>query len=198
MNSSRYLNLALLALLLAGPVAVSAQQPDEKPQESVPKQDESRPEASKPAESKPAPKPDKQMQHQDQPKAQQKEEKQEQKQDQKQQKEQQTLEKQGNSNQMAPAQQQGHMAPPSGKSARIPENTFHANFGRQHTFVVNQPVIVAGRPQIVYGGYTFVFLDPWPAEWAYTDDCYIDYVDGEYFLFDLLHPGIRIALFVSM
>ena len=27
-------------------------------------------------------------------------------------------------------------------------------------------------------------------------NCYIDYIDGEYFLFDLLHPGIRIAVFV--
>jgi hypothetical protein len=188
MKSSRYLNVALLAMLFASPAAVFAQQPDEKPQE--PKQEESKPAESKPATSKP----DKQMQ-QDQQKAQQKEDKQEQKQEQKQQKEQ---EKQGNSNQMAPAQQQSHMAPPSGKSVHIPDNTFHQNFGRQHTFVVNQPVIVSGRPQVVYGGYTFVFLDPWPGEWAYTDDCYIDYIDGEYFLFDLLHPGIRIALFVSM
>jgi len=26
----------------------------------------------------------------------------------------------------------------------------------------------------------------------------VDYIDGEYFLFDLLHPGVRIALFVVM
>jgi len=41
-------------------------------------------------------------------------------------------------------------------------------------------------------------VDAWPVDWAYTDDCYIDYVDGEYFLFDLLHPGIRVAVFVVM
>jgi hypothetical protein len=41
-------------------------------------------------------------------------------------------------------------------------------------------------------------VDAWPAGWAYTDDCYIDYIDGEYFLFDLLHPGVRIAVFVVM
>ena len=35
-----------------------------------------------------------------------------------------------------------------------------------------------------------------PAEWTYDDDCYVDYVDGEYFLFDLRHPGVRIALMV--
>jgi len=44
--------------------------------------------------------------------------------------------------------------------------------------------------------YTFIFLDPWPAEWLLTDDCYIDYIDGEYFLLDAFHPGIRLALFV--
>jgi hypothetical protein len=197
MNSSRCLNLALLTMLFAGTAVVFAQQPDERPQEpkqEEPKQEESRPAESKPPESKPST--SKPAQAQDQQKTQQKEEKQEQKQEQKQQKAQ---EKQGNPNQMAPAQQQqSHMAAPSGKSAHIPDNTFHQNFGRQHTFVVNQPVIVAGRPQIVYGGYTFVFIDPWPVEWAYTDNCYIDYIDGEYFLFDLLHPGIRIALFVSL
>lgn len=30
----------------------------------------------------------------------------------------------------------------------------------------------------------------------HADDCYVDYIDGEYFLFDLLHPGVRIALIV--
>ncbi len=57
-------------------------------------------------------------------------------------------------------------------------------------------VVVQGQPGIVYGGYSFVFVDVWPAEWSYDDDCYVDYVDGEYFLFDVLHPGVRIALFV--
>ena len=27
---------------------------------------------------------------------------------------------------------------------------------------------------------------------------YVDYVDGDYFLYDLRHPGMRIALFVEM
>jgi len=27
-----------------------------------------------------------------------------------------------------------------------------------------------------------------------TDDCYIDYIDGEYVLIDLSHPGMQIAL----
>ena len=89
-------------------------------------------------------------------------------------------------------------ARPAGKSAHIPNEKFRANFGRQHTFVVNRPVVVQGQPQFVYGGYTFVFVDPWPVEWVYTDDCYIEYIDGDYFLFDVLHPGVRVALFVVM
>lgn len=95
--------------------------------------------------------------------------------------------------------QQGH-ARPAGKSARIPDPKFKASFGRQHSFKVNQVIqqttVVPGQTQFVYSGYTFVILDPWPAEWLFTDDCYIDYVDDDYFLFDAFHPGIRVALFV--
>ena len=95
--------------------------------------------------------------------------------------------------------QQGH-ARPAGKSARIPDPKFKASFGRPHSFRVNQVIqqttVVPGQTQFIYSGYTFVILDPWPAEWLYTDDCYIDYVDDDYYLFDAFHPGIRIALFV--
>jgi hypothetical protein len=100
------------------------------------------------------------------------------------------------------AQPQGHsgqnMAQPAGQSGHIPDNKFRANFGRQHTVVIRQPVIVEGQPRFQFGGYWFVISDPWPAGWLYTDDCYIDYVDGEYFLFDLLHPGVRVVLVVVM
>jgi hypothetical protein len=64
--------------------------------------------------------------------------------------------------------------------------------------VVNRVTVVEGQPRFQYSGYWFALVDAWPADWAYTDDCYIDYVDGEYFLFDLLHPGIRVAVFVVM
>lgn len=95
--------------------------------------------------------------------------------------------------------QQGR-ARPTGKSAHIPDAKFRASFGRQHSFKVNQVIqqttVVAGQTHFVYSGYTFVFVDPWPAEWLFTDACYIDYVDDDYFLFDAFHPGIRVALFV--
>ena len=89
-------------------------------------------------------------------------------------------------------------ARPAGKGGHIPDDKFRSSFGKQHTFHPSRPTVVNGQPTFVYGGYSFVMVDPWPAEWAYSDDCYIDYVDGEYFLFDVLHPGMRIALFVSM
>jgi hypothetical protein len=82
------------------------------------------------------------------------------------------------------------------QSARIPDDKFRAHFGRSHTIVINQPVIVGGQPRFQSGGYWFIISDPWPTGWAYTDTCYVDYIDGEYFLFDLLHPGVRIALVV--
>jgi hypothetical protein len=94
-------------------------------------------------------------------------------------------------------EQHAEHARPAGAGARIPDDKFRDHFGRGHTFTA-KTVIVSGRPQFQYGGYNFELVDAWPAEWAYTDDCYIDYIDGEYFLFDLLHPGVRIAVFVVM
>ncbi len=75
------------------------------------------------------------------------------------------------------------------RGGHIPDDKFRAQFGRQHTFKINRTTTAQGQPGFQYGGYTFVIVDAWPAEWAYTDDCYVDYVDGEYFLFDLLHQG---------
>lgn len=97
-----------------------------------------------------------------------------------------------------PAAAQTGQAQPAGRSGRIPDDKFRASFGRSHSFKVNRPVVVNNQTVIQYSGYSFILADPWPAGWAYTDDCYIDYIDGEYFLFDLLHPGVRIALFVQM
>jgi len=88
-------------------------------------------------------------------------------------------------------------AHPGSKGGHIPDDKFRTHFGRGHTFTA-KTVIVAGQPQFSYSGYTFELVDAWPVGWAYSDDCYIDYIDGEYFLFDLLHPGVRIAVFVVM
>ena len=87
-----------------------------------------------------------------------------------------------------------------GKGGHIPDAKFKESFGHSHTFtvkrIITQTTVVPRQTQFIFAGYTFVFLDPWPTAWLLTDDCYIDYVDDEYFLFDVLHPGIRVALLV--
>jgi hypothetical protein len=100
-------------------------------------------------------------------------------------------------------QQAGQMGGQQGMSGqqrggRIPDDKFRANFGRQHTFTIQRPTVVSGQSTFQYGGYSFNLVDVWPAGWAYTDQCYIDYIDGEYFLFDLAHPGVRLAIVVVL
>jgi len=83
------------------------------------------------------------------------------------------------------------------RGKRIPDDRFRSNFGREHHFHVDRTRVVnVSQPVVVYGGYSFQLVDAWPAEWSYDDDCYIDYVDDGYYLFDVRHPGIRIAVFV--
>jgi hypothetical protein len=83
------------------------------------------------------------------------------------------------------------------KGGHIPDDRFRAQFGREHRFNARS-VIVRGRPQFQYGGYNFEYVDAWPSDWSDSDDYYIDYIDGDYYLIDLVHPGIRLALFVVM
>lgn len=84
------------------------------------------------------------------------------------------------------------------RGRRIPDDQFHSHFGREHHFhVQRQEIVNVSQPVVVYGGYSWQLAEPWPSDWSYDDDCYIDEVDGEYFLFDVLHPGIRIAVFVA-
>jgi len=94
-------------------------------------------------------------------------------------------------------QARGGHARPAGKGGHIPDDKFRAHFGQSHHFSA-KTVIVQGQPQFQYGGYTFEFIDAWPVDWAYTDDVYVDYIDDDYYLIDLLHPGVRIVLFVVM
>jgi hypothetical protein len=84
---------------------------------------------------------------------------------------------------------------------KIPDKDLKAHFGQSHKFAVKQVItttrIVPNQTRFVYSGYSFVFVDPWPMGWGFDDDCYIDYVDGGYYIFDPFHPGIRVALMIA-
>jgi hypothetical protein len=75
---------------------------------------------------------------------------------------------------------------------RIDERTFHSHFGREHTFHVER----RDDRRFHYGGYWFEYTEAWPADWSYDDDVYVDEIDGEYYLIDPVHPGIRIVVIV--
>lgn len=87
---------------------------------------------------------------------------------------------------------------------RIPEARFHEHFGRGRWFRVHSaPVlVVGGYPRFQYGGFWFSVVDPWPEYWARTwyetDDVYVDYVNDGYYMYNRRHPGVAIAINVSL
>ena len=103
--------------------------------------------------------------------------------------------------QRTPAEEQKQRAVPALRlsargSGRIPDAQFSANFGEGHTFVINQPTIVGGFSRFQYGGFWFGFVQPWPVGWYYTDNVYVTFVDGSYYLCNPYYPGAQIALSV--
>jgi len=189
MRLTRLLSASALSLLLGTTALLYAQEQheDAKPQE------EARPEAAKPAQD------DTKAPRQDEAKPQKQDQGDKDKAEDKAEKKEDKAEKKDDAK---AAQQTEHAGPAQHASnqggGRIPDDKFRANFGRQHAFVVNHVTTVGGHPQFQYGGYSFTIVDAWPMGWAYTDQCYIDYIDGEYFLFDLLHPGVQVALVVVL
>jgi hypothetical protein len=79
-------------------------------------------------------------------------------------------------------------------SGRIPDDRFRASFGEGHRFVISQPVMVGGYSRFQYGGFWFGFVEPWPEGWYYSDDVYVDYMDGEYYLYNPFYPGVRVMI----
>jgi hypothetical protein len=82
-----------------------------------------------------------------------------------------------------------------GKS-RIPDARFRSNFGRTHEFRIGEPRLVNGYSRFQYGGYWFGFVQPWPLDWYYTDNVYVDYISGRYYLCNPYYPGVHIAITV--
>jgi hypothetical protein len=58
--------------------------------------------------------------------------------------------------------------------------------------------MVDGYSRFNYGGYWFGFVQPWPSDWYYTDDVYVDYIDGGYYLCDPYYPDERISISVVL
>jgi len=193
---------SLLLMLLAGSVAGYSQ---ERPEEGKPTQEQTRPERT--PEIKPDTQENQKPEERKQDNAQRdenKQDKQAQDNDKKAQENDRKAQENDKKAQENRAQENRNdkgrqMSRANGKqSARIPDDKFRSHFGRAHTFAIRQPVIVNNQPRFQYGGYWFEIVDPWPAQWSYSDDCYIDYIDDNYYLIDPLHPGIQIALFVVM
>jgi hypothetical protein len=75
---------------------------------------------------------------------------------------------------------------------RIPDDRFRANFGREHTFRVSQGDY--RDHHFRYGGYSFGFVDPWPANWLYTQDVFVVEINGIYYLCNAAYPGVNLTL----
>jgi hypothetical protein len=105
--------------------------------------------------------------------------------------------------QRTPAEEQRQRAVPALRlsvrgSARIPDDRFRANFGHEHVFVINAPVMEGGYSRFQYGGFWFGFVQPWPVGWYYTDDVYVDYIDGGYYLYNPYYPEARVSISVVL
>ncbi|MEP6715885.1 MAG: hypothetical protein ABJC09_09925 [Terriglobia bacterium] len=74
----------------------------------------------------------------------------------------------------------------------IPQTRFYSSFGRNHFFRIGRPQFYGGYPRFQYGGYMFRFVDSYPSIWGSnwydTDNVYIDYEDGGYYLYDSQYP----------
>jgi hypothetical protein len=77
---------------------------------------------------------------------------------------------------------------------RIPDNSYRAHFGHDHSFRMVRPQMVNGYNRFQYSGYWFGFNQPWPSGWSYNDNVYVEYVGGGYYLCNPRHPGIQITL----
>jgi hypothetical protein len=169
-------------------------EPDKKPQEKP--QDEKHPPAEKGQPPKKQDQKDTEKKQQDERKNQEKQTKDQQKNQQQQQHEQQQDRQRSEQPQQDRARQDQQAQRNNGNNnrggRRIPEERFHANFGSSHHFHVRR----SEDRHFIFGGFTFEFTDAWPADWSYDDDVYVDEIDGEYYLIDTRHPGVRLLVVV--
>jgi hypothetical protein len=87
---------------------------------------------------------------------------------------------------------------------RIPDDRYRGYFGPDHAFrIYSYPVVVVGGyPRFQYGGFWFMLVDPWPEywsnDWYENDDVYIYYSNDGYYLHNRRHPGVGIAISISL
>lgn len=87
---------------------------------------------------------------------------------------------------------------------RIPTARYRSAFGPSHSFrMFGFPlVVVGGFPRFQYGGLWFSVMDPWPEYWSDnwygSDDLYVEFYGGGYYLRNRRHPLDRMALTVSV
>ena len=189
MRTSSCLNLIVLCLLIACSALTYAQEPRQE-ENRAPRQQEPRTAEPRQPEARPEPRAEPRRDETNAPR-------QDEARPSRQNRQEQRREDQRSQDQMRPAPErgQGHQRP-AGRSAHIPDDRFRQQFGRSHSFAVRPVVVSGGQQGFIYSGYTFVFLGPWPEDWAYDDGYYVDDMDGDYYLYDVMHPGMRIALFV--
>jgi hypothetical protein len=95
-------------------------------------------------------------------------------------------------------QVRAQQAPPGGRMrggyehGRISDDHYASHFGSRHSFHVNRGDYDHRR--FWYGGYQFGFIDPWPIGWGYSDDVYVEYDDGGYYMYNRFQPGVRISI----
>ncbi len=95
-------------------------------------------------------------------------------------------------------QARAQLSQPAGRTrggnehGRISNERYAAHFGSGHRFHVSRGDYEHRRFQ--YGGYAFGFIDPWPIGWGYSDDVYVEYSDGGYYMYNRVQPGVRISI----
>ena len=65
---------------------------------------------------------------------------------------------------------------------------------RRVTFESLRRIVKPEAPSAGRGFSSFGFIDPWPVAWYYTDDVYVAYDNGGYYVYNPAHPGVRISV----
>lgn len=61
---------------------------------------------------------------------------------------------------------------------------------------MGRPVIVDGFPRFQESGFWFVLEEPWPDYWYDSDDFFVVFDNGFYYLCDYDDPGVQVELVV--